>query len=102
MNASNLGFLFVLGAARAGEGHTLTFDWWQNVSESPSESHSNQSLEKIERDHILAVMERCHWKINGDHGAAEVLAMHPNTLRSRMKRLGIVRPLGKVSAAETV
>ena len=28
----------------------------------------------------------------GDAGAAEILDLHPNTLRSRMKKLGIERP----------
>ena len=79
------------------EGKTLTFDWWlqdhsaQSLQQA-SEPPSNQTLEQIERDHILAIIEKCHWRINGEHGAAEVLAMHPNTLRSKMKKLGIKRP----------
>jgi transcriptional regulator with GAF, ATPase, and Fis domain len=54
-------------------------------------------LEEIERGHITSVLEKCHWKINGDHGAAELLNIHPNTLRSKMKRLGIIRPQQKNS-----
>ncbi|MCU0398744.1 MAG: hypothetical protein MUC73_11665 [Cyclobacteriaceae bacterium] len=42
-------------------------------------------------------MEECHWKINGENGAAERLDMHPNTLRSRMKKLGITRPVKDAS-----
>jgi transcriptional regulator with GAF, ATPase, and Fis domain len=38
------------------------------------------------------VLERCAWRINGPGGAAEILAVHPNTLRSRMRRLGLARP----------
>jgi PAS domain S-box-containing protein len=49
------------------------------------------SLEDVERRHILAVLDASDWVIEGAKGAAKVLAMHPNTLRSRMKRLGIVR-----------
>jgi hypothetical protein len=30
--------------------------------------------------------------IDGDRGAAKILGMHPNTLRSRMKKLGMERP----------
>jgi len=44
------------------------------------------------REHVRAVLERCGWRINGPGGAAEVLAVHPNTLRARMKRLGLARP----------
>jgi len=45
----------------------------------------------VEREHVLAVLRRAGWKIEGPAGAAEALGMHPNTLRSRMKRLGIRR-----------
>jgi transcriptional regulator with GAF, ATPase, and Fis domain len=49
-------------------------------------------LEEVERDHIRAVLERCGWRVNGSGNAAEVLGLHPNTLRFRMKKLGVVRP----------
>jgi two-component system response regulator HydG len=42
-----------------------------------------------ERDHILAVLESCDWKISGKGGAAEILDINVNTLNSRMKKLGI-------------
>ena len=48
-------------------------------------------LDEVERDHILQVIRECHGKINGRGHAAEVLGLHPNTLRSRMKKLGILR-----------
>lgn len=48
-------------------------------------------LDEVERDHILRVIDRCHGKINGRGHAAETLGLHPNTLRSRMKKLGIRR-----------
>jgi transcriptional regulator with GAF, ATPase, and Fis domain len=46
-----------------------------------------------ERASILAALERAGWKVTGPRGAAAALAMHPNTLRYRMQRLGIRRPL---------
>ena len=49
-------------------------------------------LDDVERDHIRAVLERCGWRVNGEGNAAEVLGLHPNTLRFRMKKLGITRP----------
>jgi transcriptional regulator with GAF, ATPase, and Fis domain len=51
-----------------------------------------RSFDAMAREHVRAVLERCAWRINGPGGAAEVLAVHPNTLRSRMKRLGLTRP----------
>ncbi|QQS39998.1 MAG: sigma 54-interacting transcriptional regulator [Acidobacteriota bacterium] len=50
------------------------------------------SMEEIERSHILNVLEETGWVIGGNKGAASVLELHPNTLRSRMKKLGIRRP----------
>jgi transcriptional regulator with GAF, ATPase, and Fis domain len=43
------------------------------------------------RNHILVALEQSSWVIDGPRGAAKVLGLHPNTLRSRMKKLGIVR-----------
>jgi formate hydrogenlyase transcriptional activator len=61
----------------------------------PAESPENPTsfpLVDIERQHILAVLQEVGWVIDGARGAALVLGLHPNTLRSRMKKLGIVRP----------
>jgi formate hydrogenlyase transcriptional activator len=49
------------------------------------------TLEDIERAHISATLERTGWVIEGPRGAARILDMHPNTLRSRMKKLGLER-----------
>ncbi len=49
-----------------------------------------RSLEEVERDHILRVLGSTHGVIQGPLGAARVLGLHPNTLRSRMERLGIL------------
>jgi len=46
----------------------------------------------LERAHITATLKRTGWVIEGPHGAARILAMHPNTLRSRIKKLGLRRP----------
>jgi len=46
-----------------------------------------------ERDHILAVLESCNWKISGRGGAAEILDVNVNTLNSRIKRLGIQKEI---------
>jgi formate hydrogenlyase transcriptional activator len=50
------------------------------------------TLEEIERKHILAVLERTHWRIRGKGGAAEILGLIPTTLHSRIKKLGLARP----------
>jgi PAS domain S-box-containing protein len=47
------------------------------------------SLREHERRHILAALEQTRGRVNGPGGAAEILGINPNTLRSRMKKLGI-------------
>jgi transcriptional regulator with GAF, ATPase, and Fis domain len=37
-------------------------------------------------------VEACGWRIHGKGNAAEKLGLHPNTLRYRMRKLGITRP----------
>jgi len=49
------------------------------------------SLEQVERRHILSVLQKTDWVIEGEGGAARILDLHPNTLRSRMKKLEIKR-----------
>ena len=52
---------------------------------------SVSSLEAVERRHILTVLRQTQWVIDGPRGAAQILGLHPNTLRSRLKKLGITR-----------
>ena len=52
-----------------------------------------QSHSDVEREHILRVLEQTGWIIQGPKGAAKILDLHPNTLRYRMKKLGIRRPV---------
>jgi transcriptional regulator with GAF, ATPase, and Fis domain len=54
-----------------------------------------KTMIEIERDHILSVLERCHWKIYGQGGAADILELNPSTLNSRMKKLGIEKKYAK-------
>ena len=68
------------------------------ASAAPSPSPlPGASLEAVESNHILSVLERTAWVIDGPGGAAKVLGLHPNTLRSRMKKLGIKRPSHEMS-----
>jgi PAS domain S-box-containing protein len=50
------------------------------------------TLDAKQYSHIIAVLQQTGWVIEGPRGAAKILGLHPNTLRSRMKRLGIRRP----------
>jgi len=56
-----------------------------------------KTLQEVERDHILAVLQQTHGVIEGSNGAAKTLGMHPNTLRHRMEKLGIKRSAHRIS-----
>ena len=51
-----------------------------------------KTLEAVERDYILQVLEQTHWKVRGKNGASEILGLNSSTLRARMRKLGIHRP----------
>ena len=61
----------------------------------PENSPFLKSMVENEYDHILAVLERCGWKLYGEGGAAEILKMNASTLSSRMKKLGISKKSNK-------
>ena len=66
------------------------------------EVEANDSLEEVQHQHILRVLERTGWVISGPSGAGAILGLHPSTLRSLMNRLGIRRaPEGTSSAAQS-
>src|SRR6516164_5652310 len=59
---------------------------------SPTVEASQEfTLEGMERDHIVKVLKQTKGVVDGPRGAAKILNLHPNTLRSRMKKLGIAR-----------
>jgi hypothetical protein len=51
----------------------------------------DQTLEQVERAHILRTLNETNWILSGPHGAATRLAINRSTLQYRMRKLGIVR-----------
>ncbi len=49
-------------------------------------------LDEHQRRYIIKVLEKTYWKVDGANGAARILDIHPETLRSRMRKLKIKRP----------
>jgi len=58
-----------------------------------AETTNADSLEEVQRQHILCVLARTGGVISGPNGAGAILDIHPSTLRSLMNRLGIRRTL---------
>jgi transcriptional regulator with GAF, ATPase, and Fis domain len=54
-----------------------------------AEQPAPETLEDIERSHILRVLEQTQWAIEGERGAARILGLNPSTLRGRLRKLGI-------------
>jgi formate hydrogenlyase transcriptional activator len=74
------------------QGSTLVLEEALGSTLGPGKTATpDQNLEDIERAHIPAVLEACQWRIKGVGQAAARLGMHPSTLWSRMKKLGIAR-----------
>jgi len=60
---------------------------------APGHNHEQiQTLEEVDRKHILTTLKETRWVLSGPRGAATRLGLNRATLYFRMKKLGIVRP----------
>ncbi len=69
-------------------------NWFAGKTEKTGEEEPSHfsTLEDVERAHIQRVLEFTQWRVSGENGAANILDINPQTLFSRMKKLGIKRP----------
>lgn len=72
-----------LGEQGAGRGDT---------SSVPRDVLLDLSLEQLQRLQIMHALEATGYKVFGDDGAAKRLEINPQTLLSRMDKLGVPRP----------
>jgi PAS domain S-box-containing protein len=56
----------------------------------------SRTIDEVERGYVAEVLAATSWVIEGERGAARRLGLHPNTLRSRLKRWGLTRPVDLV------
>jgi len=63
------------------------------VEEPATPGEDSNTLVNVERDHINRVLGTTAWRIEGTSGAAKILGLRPSTLRSRMRKLGLHRPM---------
>jgi chemotaxis protein methyltransferase CheR len=61
-------------------------------SEIAKQTEEFPPLAEMERTYIIKVLDKTLWKVSGKNGAAEILKLNPETLRSKMRKLGIKRP----------
>ncbi len=74
------------------EGSELEPVEWLSQPVSKAGFGKTLTLEEMERQHIIDVLEQTNWRVSGEKGAAKILDLNPTTLEARMKKLGIVRP----------
>ena len=74
------------------EGPELEPIDWLSQPSGKAGSGKTLTLEEMERQHIVDVLDQTNWRVSGEKGAAKVLGLNPTTLEARMKKLGIERP----------
>ena len=62
----------------------------------------HQTLEEVERNHILKTLKETSWVLSGPSGAAARLGLNRSTLYFRMKKLGIARSVDSSSEPQKV
>jgi DNA-binding NtrC family response regulator len=65
------------------------FDTFRKTGETNGQDV--KELAELEHDHILQVLQKTGWRIEGKNGAAGLLGLNASTLRARMRKYGIVR-----------
>ena len=73
------------------QGPELRLGNWLLPAEGKVAAEGFETLEQIQREHILRALEETEWVVSGDRGAAKLLGMKATTLEGRMMRLAISR-----------
>jgi formate hydrogenlyase transcriptional activator len=73
------------------EGPELEPIDWLSSSHSKTGEGKTLTLEEMERQHIVDVLDQTNWRVSGEKGAAKILGLNPTTLEARMKKLDITR-----------
>jgi transcriptional regulator with GAF, ATPase, and Fis domain len=79
-------------AAILSTGPTLDIDFLEAPPAPAPRAAPPDTLEHVERAHILRVLGDTDGVIDGPRGAAAILGLNPSTLRSRLRKLGIKKP----------
>ncbi|MDO5981238.1 sigma 54-interacting transcriptional regulator [Flavivirga spongiicola] len=67
----------------------------KNITQEPAKEKilTSKELVILEKENILKALKQTRWKISGNNGAAALLQLPSTTLASRIKALGIERPV---------
>lgn len=70
-------------------GSTLFIDLIE--SKHPNQI-KNRTIDEMELNHLLDVLQSASWRVYGKNSAAEILGLKSSTLQHRMKKLGVKKP----------
>lgn len=72
-------------------GNSLEFGEWVPHNTAQAVSRSKLTLQQLEKNYIIEVLEITNWRVSGDRGAAKILGLNSKTLDSKMRKLKITR-----------
>lgn len=67
----------------------ITLPKYIEFKQQDQEEWQIKTLQQVEKEHILKVVEKCNGRISGKQGAAILLGLPSTTLISKMQKLGI-------------
>ncbi|MGL1933169.1 MAG: sigma 54-interacting transcriptional regulator [Desulfotalea sp.] len=71
----------------------LSLGDWLPLPKITSGQKKMMTMAEAERQHIQTTLKLTNGRVSGKNGAAEILGLNPQTLYSRIKRLGITRKI---------
>lgn len=73
-------------------GSTFALTGFESFKKSEiKQAEKIKILQEIECDHIISVLDKTDWVVEGTKGAAKILGLNPSTLRRRMRKYGIIK-----------
>ena len=60
---------------------------------------TDRTLEQMEREYIVRILQSTNWRVDGPRGAARILGLNPSTLRTRISKLGIQKADSKTAGS---
>jgi formate hydrogenlyase transcriptional activator len=76
------------------QGSRLKLEDWLPKKAAVRTELELATMEEVEKAHIIKTLKTTEGRVSGEKGAAGILGLNPQTLYSRMKRLGITRKTG--------
>ena len=70
-------------------GNTLVLGDWLSQNIGMQDKSALPTLDQLQKEHIIQVLDITQGKISGENGASRILGLNRSTLQSRMKKLGI-------------